>query len=144
MFTKISKAVLWLLIIGGIIASFAFGLSSDYSGDKRVWFIPVGIIATFVFSASLGMLIEISENIRESRDRLYEINNKMGGSYGANNAGVAYNAHENKNYGNALSRLNAVANGGTAPSAPEFWYCTKCGERNDRLSDICRGCGKYK
>lgn len=145
MFTKINKAMLYLLIIGGIIASIGVGSISSEMG----WFIPVGIISTFVLAAGFGMLIEISENIRESREYLYEIKNKMSGSYSANNTGTAYNAaqpysSENKSYGNSISKLSAIANGGSAEAVPEFWFCTSCGEKNDRLSSSCKGCGKYK
>lgn len=143
MFTKISKAALWLSIIGGIIASFAIGST----GKDMGWFIPVGIIATFVLAAGYGMLIEISENIQESRYHLYEINNKMGSSYGTNNSNAAYSAPQasgNKNYGNAAAKLSAIANGNSAETVPDFWYCTKCGEKNDKLASTCKGCGKYK
>lgn len=150
MFTKISKAVLWLSIIGGIIASIAIGSIEDRYGTKNMGlFIPVGIISTFVIAAGFGMLIEISENIQESRDHLYEINNKIGGSYGANSASGNYNAlqphsSENKNYGYSVSKLSAIANGGSAEAAPDFWYCTECGEKNDKHATTCKGCGKYK
>ncbi len=98
--------------------------------------------------SGIGMLIEMADNISASREFLYKIASKMGGSYGTNNAGRAYSAPQpqapvNKDYVSALSRLSAVANGGAIPVS-EFWYCTKCGEKNDRLASICKGCGKYK
>lgn len=147
MFTKINKALLWLFITAGIIISIAVGASIEHMG----WVIPVGIIATFIMSASLGMLVEIAENIIESRDFLYEINSKLNGSRGAGSASQPYasnggqeTAPFEKNYGNALSKFSAINNGGAAPSAPDFWYCNDCGTKNDRLSSTCKGCGKYK
>lgn len=143
MFTKISKAALWLSIIGGIIVSIAVGTMDEGWG----WFIPVGIISTFVVASGFGMLIEISENIQEIRYHLYEINNKMGVSCGANKPNAAYGvpqAPAEKNYSNTAARLSAIANGGTPDPVPDFWYCRNCGERNDKLASTCKGCGKYK
>lgn len=157
MFTKVSKVILWIFVIGGVITSIAVG-----SNEGMGWFIPVGILATLVILSGIGMLIEMAENIEASREFLYEIASKTGGFYGANNSGRVYStprtqntedanynnapqpqATVNKDYGSALSRLNAVANGGAAP-VNDFWYCTKCGEKNERLASICKGCGKYK
>lgn len=148
MFTKISKVVLWIFIIGGVITSFAVG-----SMEGMGWFIPVGILSTLVLSSGIGMLIEMAENIEESRGFLYDIASKTGGSYGAvlpqspsnQNLGgdIVPQASVNKDYGNALSRLSAVANGGTAP-VNDFWYCKSCGEKNERLASCCKGCGKYR
>lgn len=143
MFTKIAKAALWLSILGGIIASIAIGSMDEGWG----WFIPVGIISTFVIASGFGMLIEIAENIQESREHLYEIRSKMGGAYGANSSNAANGAPQNygnKNYANAAARLSAIANGGTPEPVPDFWYCRSCGEKNDKLASSCKGCGKYK
>lgn len=142
MFTKINKVLLWLIIVGGIITSIAIGSATDHLGNNNMgWFIPVGIIATFVLAAGFGMMIEISENIKKSCDFLYEIKSKTGGSYGANNTqqpigtnpnyGTEYQnpSTENKGYGNALSKFSAINNGGSAATAPDFWYCTECGEK---------------
>lgn len=150
MFTKINKAVLWLFIIAGIIISIAVGSSGD---GKMAWFIPVGIVATLIISASMGMMVEISENIKESCDHLYELKNSLNVSSNKNSASPQqshtsnYGApapNGNKDYGNALSKFSAINNGGEASSVPDFWYCTQCGTKNDRLASTCKGCGKYK
>lgn len=141
MFTKINKVVLWIFIIGGAIASIAVGASVKGMG----WFVPVGILATLIISASFGMMIEISENIRESRDYLYELKNKTGGAPNTSNAYSAPpSGGRDKNFDSTASKLSAIANGGSAPQVPDFWYCRDCGTKNDRLASTCKGCGKYK
>ena len=146
MFTKISKVLLWIMVIGGVITSFAVG-----SNDRMGWFIPVGLIATLLILAGIGVVVEMADNILRSREILEEISRKMGSSYAPQ--GVSDNAPQaqsGSSYGSqaqvsgAISRLSAIANGASADAVPDFGYCKQCGEKNDRLASICKGCGKYK
>lgn len=136
MFTKICKFMVWLWVIVGIIASIVIGTNQkDYYDDvTAVGYVIIfgGIISTIASAALLGMLVEISENISESRGYLYEIKYKL------NNSQQSGDATSNS-YGSALSKLSAINN-----SSSEHWFCRECGTQNSRLSDTCKGCGKHK
>lgn len=33
---------------------------------------------------------------------------------------------------------------GSGLRVSDYWVCRLCGEKNDRLTNICKGCGQYK
>lgn len=144
MFTKIGKILLWIGLICGIIVSIAVGSSMLGSHDKSIEalggaIIPVGIIMSFVSFTFLGMLVEISENIRESCDHLRDIKNNAGKVSSTPQPSTSVSTSADKR--DALSRLSAIAND---KPAEDFWYCKECGTTNDKLANTCKGCGKYK
>lgn len=128
MFTKISKALLWLFIIGGIIASIAAGSS----GKNMGWIIPVGIVGSFIAASGLGMMVEISENI----SRIAESSNRncSNANIPRSDNGGAYNPTA------TAARLSAIASGAVSP---DFKVCENCGEHNDKLASVCKSCGNY-
>lgn len=50
---------------------------------------------------------------------------------------------ERLNEGYSLDRLKRIS-GSDSTVAGDFWHCTACGEKNNKLDSICKSCGKYK
>lgn len=137
MFTKISKVILWIGIIGCLILSIILGVSTK----SFLTFLSVFLGTIVVFSV-LGVLIEISENIAESKDFLSNIDRKLGScSTGVTNSSSF--SETSPNYMGVANKLSAIANGEMTHSE-DFWFCRGCGTKNDKLSPTCKGCGKYK
>lgn len=153
MFTKFSKVILWFWIFGGIIASVVLAspfLKNDYTVGTGVGIILVGIAVTFFSFAFLGMLIEIAENIADSRKFLYEINRKLAnpnknsaaqaasqtGNSNSNGGTFSYKTDENGN------QVLVVKNdGGFSEAADEPWKCPHCQFTNRGKANICVNCG---
>lgn len=69
MFTGISRVLLVLGIIAGVIFSIAVGASVDGMG----WFVSVGIIAMLVLFSAFGMQVEMAENIASCKKYIKRI-----------------------------------------------------------------------
>lgn len=75
MFTKIAKAVVWLGVILGIVASLIFGgnvcsAAGDNGGLWGFFIIYGGILISFFASSFLGMLVEMAEDTHRTRELL--------------------------------------------------------------------------
>ncbi len=152
MFTRILKVLLWFGVIAGAIGSLILGGSVGEDGNSLLGFFValLGLIVTLVSFSLLGVLVEISENIRDSRIFLWQITNANSSvSNSVSKLSQIANGDPNsvshssavKTYSGTATKLSQIASGG---QGNEFWYCTQCGEKNSFSSMICKSCGKYK
>lgn len=147
MFTKIAKVALWFFIVIGVIMSVVLAVSLSSGRQNFWWIMPVGWIVTFVTASAFGTFVEISEHTRKTNELLSELANFRGGApQNVTSGGApqteAHGGAPQSSYQGAVSRLSAIAKGDTPKD--DFWYCSKCGEKNPANSLTCRGCGKYK
>lgn len=141
MFTRISRVLLVLGIIAGVIFSIAAGTSNDGLG----WIIPVGIIATLVIFSAFGMQVEMAENVAKCKRYLKHISGDISDDSDEDVAvRSASNAPQQKSSA-LFKNLNITPTAVQPdPSAPLFWTCPECGEENDKYSLFCIKCGKHK
>ncbi len=135
MFTKICKGVLWLCIIGGCVLSISIGsINSDFA-----WVIPVGILLSFVMASGLGMIIEISENIKACREHLSTITYKSGSFSGRSPAPEAIFKEPEETLSKPTAELYRQPQ-----SIDEAQYCTQCGAKLTDGMNFCTQCGKKR
>lgn len=129
MFTKIAKVILWIGLIAGFVGSIVLGVSIGENTHNDSMTFPImliGWVVTFVEFALLGVLVEISSNIAESRDLQAEIKSKLSGI-------------ELACVGSASPDVKAASNyrGGT-------WICPNCDTLNSEDSRFCSRCKSHK
>lgn len=155
MFTKICKVVLWI----GVVACFI--LSIVFSTLVHGWEFLVmlgGWVATLIIFSSFGMVIEMADNIRKSREFLETMSRNNGAQ--TNNVQPATNVanvQQPVNTASVQPTVNVasvqqpakvtnvqqpvnVAN--NTPSEP--WVCPKCGHTNSGSYKYCEDCDARK
>lgn len=145
MFTKISKVVLWIGVVACFILSIAFGTS------VKGWEFLVmlgGWVATLIIFSVFGMVVEMAENIRESRELLETMSrnsaqtNSISSTAPASVASPSYNpsAISNENRTPSVQQNGKpsliAANGG--------WRCPSCGLFNAGSRKYCENCDSPK
>lgn len=143
MFTKIFKVELWIEIIGVVITSVILSIRQIMDGNVMdgVITLACAFIALFFLFPVFGMIVEMSENINKCCQYLVDIKNGSG-LMSANGMNSRGDSPLQVNFGDRMYALASESSGRQADS--NFWRCKYCGEQNDRLADICKGCGKYK
>lgn len=111
MFTKISKVVMWIGIVVCFVLSIIIG--TQFRGIE-FWVMLGGWTATLVIFSSFGMIVEIAENIKKSREILE----------------IMSPARQTKEEVNE--------------DDDEMWKCSKCKHFNEYLSLFCIYCGAPK
>lgn len=129
MFTKIAKVILWIGVIAGFVGSIILGVGiGEIFGTSSLTFpiMLVGWVVTFVAYALLGVLVEISSNIAESRDLQAEIKSKLSGI-------------ELSCVGNASSDVKSAS---IFPAGT--WTCPNCDTLNSDDARFCSRCHSHK
>ena len=120
MFTRMSKAMLWItgiaIVIGGLV-------TIQYDGlGLAIW------IGGFILLWGIGTYVEMINNIMDIKGLL------------SKNA-----LHVNTEVSNSDSRLSQVAQQTEMQKQDNAgWFCRQCGQKNSSHSQFCSGCGKYK
>lgn len=169
MFTRMSKGLLIflevVLVIAAIVGGCAIGAEANSAGLGFV-LILLFLVVGFLIMFSLGLFIELANNVLDIKQMLA----KQNGGY----AGIAptqYSSAQNSNAQNgrlnlaeAAARVDAerssAQNGSTQNgrlnlaelaaqadverSQQQSWFCSECGTRNSIGVAICKACGKDK
>ena len=124
MFTKISKVVLWIGVVACFILSIVFGTS------VHGWEFLVmlgGWVATLIIFSAFGMVVEMAENIRESRELLEKMS---------------------RNSASSTAPASEVSNGKAslfaASQASDYWKYPTCGYSNFGTRKFCEKCDTPK
>lgn len=129
MFTKICKVVMWIGIIVCFVLSIIIGRL--FRGIE-FWVMLGGWTATLVIFSSFGMIVEIAENIKKSR----EIFEKM--SRNETQAKGILSAASSNEVSNAKASLFASS------EASDYWKCPMCGATNFGTRRFCEKCDAPK
>lgn len=146
MFTKICKVVLWI----GVVACFI--LSIVFSTLVHGWEFLVmlgGWVATLIIFSSFGMVIEMADNIRKSREFLETMSrNNVTHSTNVqqpvftNNIQQPINVASVQQPAKVTNVQQPVKVANSTPSEP--WVCPKCGHTNSGSYKYCEDCDARK
>lgn len=125
MFTRMSKGVLWVLVIAAVIGGFV-GMTVDMGVALLIW------LGGIVLIWGLGVFVELINNILDIKKTLDKISTSVAGAMGTPNAGA---------YGNTGYNMNAAMNSGWNETT---WYCNRCGTQNSSDETQCAGCGTQR
>lgn len=174
MFTRMSKGVLWVLVVAVVIGGFVGMVAADIGVALIIW------LGGIVLIWGLGVFVELINNILDIKKILQTMSSTgyMGtsnvGSYGYGNTGYSMNTAAQPgrnattwycNYCGTPNSLDATKCAGCGTQRPSSgkpslaqaasqmetpkatqsgWYCRYCGSKNNSSSRVCIGCGKDK
>ena len=125
MFTRLSKGILIFmevaLVIGSIVGGCIIGGENGGLGFGLLM-ILVFLLASFIILCSLGLFVELANNILDIK-RILEKQNMRISPYDLANTAAEADA----------KRLER-----------QEWFCSECGTRNPAGVTICKACGKGK
>ena len=127
MFTNISKVILWIGIAAGFIASIVLG--TMVSGWEFLVMLG-GWVATLIIFSLYGMIVEMSSNIKKSRELLETMSNTQ----------PAPPARQTKEEVNE----NTEEVNEDSEDDDDMWKCYKCKCFNEVSSTFCIYCGTPK
>lgn len=131
MFTKICKTVMWIGIVVCFVLSIVIGM--QFRGIE-FWVILGGWAATLVIFSSFGMIIEIAENIKKSREILEIMSNTQSAPP------VRQTREEVNENTEDINENDEDIN----EDDDDMWKCSKCKCFNEYLSTFCIYCGAPK
>lgn len=129
MFTKISKVVMWIGIVACFVLSIVIG--TLFRGIE-FWVMLGGWTATLVIFSSFGMIVEIAENIKKSREIIEKMSRndiQAKGIISPTPAGEV---------------SNAKASLFASSEASDYWKCSMCGAVNFGTRRYCEKCDNPK
>lgn len=129
MFTKISKVVMWIGIVACFVLSIVIGTQF-----RSIEFLVMlgGWAATLVIFSSFGMVIEIAENIKKSREIIEKMSRNDTEAKGIISAASASEVSNTK----ASLFPSSVAS--------DYWKCPMCGATNSSARRYCEKCDTPK
>lgn len=129
MFTKISKVVMWIGIVACFVLSIVIGTQF-----RSIEFLVMlgGWAATLVIFSSFGMVIEIAENIKKSREIIEKMSRNDTEAKGIISAASASEVSNTK----ASLFPSSVAS--------DYWKCPTCGATNSSARRYCEKCDTPK
>lgn len=142
MFTRLSKVVLWIGLIGCFIFSIMLGVSTQ--SEWGFWVTLGGWVATLVIFSGFGMIVELANNIKDSRDYLENISRN--GITQSNNTttdtSASYNLTSPAKEIKSSDSKPPVANTNNTPKNVSYapWECPKCGHSNLGSYKFCEDC----
>lgn len=129
-FRKFAKGLFWVSFIVSLAAVVIFTIMSDFETWIKIVFFLAGVIVVLVAHTGFAMWLELCDNVADMRDKM--------------NASAFGNAPVTSDRTQGLLNRLAPSDDANSSASNDFWYCTNCGTKNDKLSDTCKGCGKYK
>lgn len=142
MFTKISKVVMWIGIVACFVLSIVIGTQFRGFG---FWVMLGGWAATLVIFSSFGMVIEMAENIKKSREIIETMSRNDTEAKGILSAASASEVSNTKASLFPSSEVsNAKASLFPSSEASDYWKCPTCGATNSGTRRYCEKCDTPK
>ena len=134
MFTRMSKAMLWItgiaIVIGGLV-------TIQYDGlGLAIW------IGGFILLWGIGTYVEMINNIMDIKGLLSKNALHVNTEVSNSDSRLSQVAQQISNSDSKLSQVAQQTEMQKQDNAG--WFCRQCGQKNSSHSQFCSGCGKYK
>ena len=148
MFTRMSKGLLIflevVLAIAAIVGGCAIGAEANSAGLGFV-LILLFLVVGFLIMFSLGLFIELANNVLDIKQMLAKQNGGYAGIAPAQNSSTQYSSPQYSSPQNGrLNLAELAAQADVERSQQQSWFCSECGTRNPVGVAICKACGKGK
>lgn len=127
MFTRMSKVLLWIMVVAIVIG--AFIVDEEVGAEACLLVLIGGLLLVMMF----GLFVELCNNVLDIKKKMYYID------FSSIN-----NSHPQTLSASSSKLERAAAQVAHTEETPVGWYCRACGEKNKYRAAVCVGCGKSK